>query len=216
MRVKDRIKNEVETIVTKGHQVEQEVIIFIRDDYTETLNDLQVDIKIERELTLEYLEGVEEGLLSVGHESGKLVNRVAETLIEVSRDIGARSVEAAQKAALEARSALDRAQGSMEVLVQKSEEQMQAAYARFIEAEAAGKALLNGVGEGIKDYVDREKTVLTDSVGQALNNTAESVKELIFNLSQSTEAKSRELIEHSKGKVSDWLREMADKVKPQV
>jgi len=220
MSVKDRIKNEVETIVAKGHQVEQKVIIFIRDDYTETLNDLQVDMKIERELTLEYLEGVEEGLLPVGHESGKLMNRVAETLIEVSRDLGTKSVETAQRAALEARStlnsAMDRAQGSMEVLVQKAEEQMQAAYERFIEAEAAGKARLNGVGEGIKAYVDREKTVLTDSVGQALNDTAESVKELVLNLSQSTEEKSRELIEHSKGKVSDWLREMADKIKPQV
>lgn len=216
MSIKNRIKTEVETIVAKGYQVEHEIIVFVKNDFTDTLNDLQVDIKIERELTLEYLEGVEEGLLSVGHESEKLMNRVAETLIEVSRDLGARSVEEAQKAALEARSVLDRAQGSMEVIVQKSEEQMQAAYACFIEAEESGKAMLNGVGEGIKAYVDREKTVLTDSVRQALNSTAESTKELVLSLSQSTETKSRELIELSTGKISDWLRKMADKIKPET
>ena len=214
MSIKDRIKNEVEKIVAKGHQVEQEVIIFIRDDYTETLNDLEVDIKIERELTLEYLEGVEEGLVSVGHESGKLMSRVADTLVEVSRDFGTRSVEAAQKAALEARSALEKAQDTMGSLVQKSEEQMRAAYVHFVEAEKDAKARLNGVGEGIKAYVNREKTVFSESVIQALNDTAESAKDLVLNLSQLTEAKSRELIEYSKDKVSDWLREMADKIKP--
>ena len=218
MSIKERIKNEVESIVDKGSQVEHEVIVFIRHDYANTLNDLQVDMKIERELTLEYLEGVEEGLASAGHESGRLISRVAETLMDVSRDLGNKSVEAAEKVALETRNALNTAlestQGSMDSFVQKAEAQMQEAYARLIEAGEAGKARLTEVGEGIKAYVDRDKTDLTDSVKQSLNSSAASAREFVQQLSQSTEAKSRELIELSRDKVSDWLKELADKIKP--
>ncbi len=218
MSIKERVKNEVEIIVAKGHQVEHEVIVFIRQDYAETLNDLQVDMKIERELTLEYLEGVEEGLASAGHESGRLISKVAETLMEVSRDLGNKSVAAAEKAALETRNALNAAlentQGSMDSFVQKAEARMREAYARLIEVGEAGKARLTEVGEGIKAYVDRDKTEFADSVRQSLNNSAESAREFVQQLSQSTEAKSRELIELSRDKVSDWLKEMAEKIKP--
>ena len=218
MSIKERIKNEVEIIVAKGHHVEQEVIVFIRHDYANTLNDLQVDMEIERELTLEYLEGVEEGLGSIGHESGRLISQVAETLLDVSRNLGNKSVEAAEKVALEARNALntalESAQGSMDSLVQKAEVQMQEAYARLIDAGEAGKARLTEVGEGIKAYVDRDKTDLADSVKQSLNSSAESAREFVQQLSQSTEAKSRELIELSRDKVSGWLKEIAEKIKP--
>ena len=218
MSIKERIKNEVESIVDKGSQVEHEVIVFIRHDYANTLNDLQVDMKIERELTLEYLEGVEEGLVSVGHESGRLLSQVAETLLDVSRELGNKSVEAAEKVALEARyalnTALESAQGSMDNLVQKAEAQMQEAYASLIDAGEAGKARLTEVGEGIKAYVDRDKTDFADSVKQSLNSSAASAREFVQQLSQSTEAKSRELIELSRDKVSDWLKEIAEKIKP--
>ena len=62
MSIKERVKSDVEKIIAKGHQVEDELIAFVKKDYAETLDDVGKGMDTVKETTLEYLEGVEEGL----------------------------------------------------------------------------------------------------------------------------------------------------------
>jgi len=208
----------VEKIIAKGHQVEDELIAFDKKDYAETLDDVGKGMDTVKETTLEYLEGVEEGLKAAGHESGKLVSKAAEAIVEVSRDLGNKSVDAAGKIAVEAKSALntalEKAKGSINSVEENTKNQIKDAYARLNEVSEAGKARLEGVGEGIKAYAVRKKGDLSDSARQALNRSADSSKELVRKLAGSTEAQSKELLSHSLEKVSGWLGKLADKVKP--
>ena len=220
MSIKERVKSDVEKIVAKGHQVDQEVISFIKEDYTKTLDNVGKGMDTIKESTLAYLEGVEEGLKAAGHESGKLVNKTAEVLVEVSGNLGNNGVDAAGKIAVEARAALntalEKAKGSINSVEEKTKEQMKDALAHLNKAGEIGKARLEGVGEGIKAYAVLKKNDLSDSARQALNRSADSSKELIRKLAGSTKAQSKELLRHSLEKVSGWLGKLADKVKPKA
>ncbi len=220
MSIKERVKSDVEKIVAKGHQVEDEIIAFVKRDYAKTLDDVGKGMDTVKETTLEYLEGVEEGLKAAGHESGKLVSKVAEGLVEVSRDLGDRGVDEAGKIAMEAKAALnaalEKAKGSIDSVEEKTKKQMKDAHARLNEVGEAGKARLEGVGEGIKAYAAQKKSDLIDSARQALSKSADSSKELVHKLARSTEAQSKELLSHSLEKVSGWLGKLADKVKPKA
>jgi len=218
MSIKERVKSDVEKILAKGHQLDQEVISFVKEDYAKTLDDVGKGMDTVKEATLEYLEGVEEGLKAAGHESAKLVSKVAEALVEVSGDLGDRGVDAAKKIAVEARAALNTAlkksKGSINNIDEKTKEQIKDAHARLNEVGEAGKSRLKGAGEGINAYLGRKKGDLSDSARQALNKSVDSSKELVHKLARSTEAQSKELLSHSLDKVSDWLGKLADKVKP--
>ncbi len=218
MNIKSRIKSDVEKIVSKGHQVDQQVISFIKKDYGKTLDDVGKGMDAVKETTLEYLEGVEEGLKATGHESGKLVIKAAEAIVEVSRDLGDRGVNAARKIAVEAKAALntalEKAKGSIDDVEEKTKKQIKNAHARLNEVDESGKARLEGVGEGIKAYTVRKKNDLSDSARQSLNRSADNSKELVRKLARSTETHSKELLSHSFEKVSGWLRKLAYKVKP--
>ena len=220
MSIKERVKSDVEKIVAKGHQVDQEVISFVKEDYAKTLDDVGKGMDTVKEATLEYLEGVEEGLKAVGHESSKLVSKAAEALVEVSRDLGDKGVDAAKKIAVEARAALntalEKSKGSIDSVDEKTKKQMKDAYARLNEVGEAGKARLKGVGEGINAYLVRKKGDLSNSARQTLNRSADRSKELVRKLAGSTEAHSNELLSHSLEKVSGWLGKLADKVKPKA
>ena len=220
MSIKERVKSDVEKIVSKGHQVEDELIIFIKRDYAKTLDDVGEGMDTVKETTLEYLEGVEEGLKTTGHESSKLVSKAAEALVEVSRNLGDRGIDAAKKIAVEARATLntglEKSKGSIDSVDEKTKKQMKDAYARLNEVGEAGKVRLKGVGEGIKAYLVRKKGDLSDSARQALSRSADRSKELVRKLAGSTEAHSNELLSHSLEKVSGWLGKLADKVKPKA
>ena len=220
MSIKERVKSDVEKIVAKGHQIDDELIAFIKKDYAKTLDDVGKGMDTVKETTLEYLEGVEEGLKTAGHESGKLVSKTAEAIVEVSRDLGDKGVDAAGKIAAEARvvlnSALEKAKGSIDSVEKKTKQQIKDAHARLNEVGAAGKDRLEGVGEGIKAYAVRKKGDLSDSVIQALNKSADSSKKLVRKLAGSTEAHSKKLLSHSLEKVSGWLGKLADKIKPKA
>ena len=220
MSIKERVKSDVEKIVAKGHQVDQEVISFIKEDYTKTLDDVGKGMDTIKESTLAYLEGVEEGLKATGHESGKLVSKAAEVLVEVSGNLGNKGVDAAGKIAVEARAALntalEKAKGSIDNVEGKTKEQMKDALAHLNKAGEIGKARLEGVGEGIKAYAVLKKNDLSDSARQVLNRSADSSKELVRKLNKSIKAHSKELLSHSLEKVSGWLGKLADKVKPKA
>ena len=220
MDIKGRIKSDVEKIVAKGRQIDDELIAFIKKDYAKTLDDVGKGMDTVKETTLEYLEGVEEGLKAAGHESGKLVSKAAEALVEVSGNLGNKGVDTAGKIAVEARAdlnaALEKAKGSIDSVGEKTKEQMKDALAHLNKAGEIGKARLEGVGEGIKAYAVRKKNDLSDSTRQALNRSADSSKELVRKLAGSTEAQSKGLLSHSLEKVSGWLGRLADKVKPKA
>jgi len=218
MSIKERVKSDVEKIVAKGHQVEDELIVFVKRDYAKTLDDVGEGMDTVKETTLEYLEGVEEGLKTTGHKSSNLVSKAAEALVEVSRNLGDRGVDAAKKISVKAKvalnTALEKSKGSIDGVEEKTKKQMKDAHDRLNEVGEAGKARLKGVGEGIKAYAVLKKNDLSDSARQALNRSADSSKELIRKLAGSTEAQSKELLRHSLEKVSGWLGRLADKVKP--
>ena len=220
MSIKERVKRDVEKIVAKGHQVEDELIVFIKKDYAKTLDDVGQGMDTVKETTLAYLEGVEEGLKAAGHESGKLVSKAAEALVEVSRDLGNKSVDTAKKIAVKAKAALntalEKAKGSIDSVEEKTKRQMKDAHASLNEVGEVGKARLEGVGEGIKAYAVRKKGDLSDSARQALNRSADRSEELVRKLAKSTEAESKELLSHSLEKISGWLGKLADKVKPKA
>ena len=220
MSIKERVKSSVEKIVAKGHKIDDEFIAFIKKDYAKTLDNVGQGMDKVKETTMEYLEGVEEGLKAAGHKSGKLVSNAAEAIVEVSRDLGDRSVEAAGKIAVRAKTALntalEKSKGSIDSVEEKTKKQMKEAHARIDEAGVAGKARLEGVGEGIKAYAVRKKGDLSDSARQALNRSADSSKELVHKLARSTETHSKELLSHSLDKVAGWLGKLADKVKPKA
>ena len=216
MSIKERVKSDVEKIVAKGHQVEGELIVFFKKDYAKTLDHVGQGMDTVKETTLEYLEGVEEGLKAAGHESGKLVSKAAEAIVEVSKDLGEKGVDVAGKIAAEARAvlniALEKAKGSIDSVEEKTKKQMKDAHVHLNEVGEAGKARLEGVGEGIKAYAVRKKGDLSDSARQALNRSVDNSKELVRKLAGSTEEHSKKLLSHSLEKVSGWLRKLADKV----
>lgn len=218
MSIKERVKSDVEKIIAKEHQVEDELIAFVKRDYAETLDDVGKGMDTVKETTLEYLEGVEEGLKAAGHKSGKLVSKAAEAIVEVSSDLGDKGVDAAGKIAVEAKTALntalEKAKGSIDNVEEKTKNQIKDAHACLNEVGEAGKARLEGVGEGIKAYAVRKKGDLSDSARQALSGSVDRSKELVRKLAGSTEAQSKELLSHSLEKVSGWLGKLADKVKP--
>ena len=218
MSIKERVKSDVEKIIAKEHQVEDELIAFVKRDYAETLDDVGKGMDTVKETTLEYLEGVEEGLKAAGHKSGKLVSKAAEAIVEVSSDLGDKGVDAAGKIAVEAKTALntalEKAKGSIDKVEENTKNQIKNAHARLNEVGEAGKARLEGVGEGIKAYAVRKKGDLSDSARQALSGSVDRSKELVRKLAGSTEAQSKELLSHSLEKVSGWLGKLADKVKP--
>ena len=220
MSIKERVKSDVEKIVAKGHQVEDELLVFVKRDYAKTLDDVGQGMDTVKETTLEYLEGVEEGLKAAGHESGKLAGKAAEALVEVSRDLGDKSVDAAGIIAVEAKAALntalEKAKGSIDSVEEKTKTQMKDALADLNKAGEIGKARLEGVGEGIKAYAVRKKGGLSDSARQALNRSADRSKELLRKMARSTEAHNKELLSHSLEKVSGWLGKLADKFKPKA
>jgi|GEM_PF-2007873 len=219
MGIKERVKNNMEKIVVKGHQVDQEVISFVKEDYAKTLDDLGKGTDTIKETTLEYLEGVEEGLKAAGHKSGELVSKAAEALVEVSRDLDDRGVDTAKKIALEAgnvlNTALEKSKGSMDSVAEKTKEQMKNAYARLNEVGEAGKSRLKGVGEGIKAYAELKKGGLKDETRASLHKTADRSKVLIEGLARSTEEHSKALLSHSSKKGAEWLNKLADKIKPE-
>ena len=220
MSIKERVKSDVEKIVAKGHQVEGELIVFFKKDYAKTLDHVGQGMDTVKETTLEYLEGVEEGLKAAGHESGKLVSKAAEAIVEVSRDLGNKSVDAAGKIAVEAKAALnvalEKAKGSIDNVGEKTKKQMKDAHVRLNEVGETGKARLKGVGEGIKAYAAQKKNDLSDSARQALSRSADNSKELVGKMTRSTEAHSKELLSHSLEKVAGWLGKLADKVRPKA
>ena len=220
MSIKERLKSDVGKIVSKGYQVDQEVISFVKKDYAKTLDDVGKGMDTVKETTLEYLEGVEEGLKVAGHESSKLMSKAAEAIVEVSRNLGDKSVDAAGKIAVEARaalnSALEKSKGAIAGVEEKTKENLKDALAHLNKAGEIGKARLEGVGEGIEIYIVLKKNDLNDLAKQALNRSADSSKELVRKLAGSTEAQNKELLSHSLEKVSDWLGKLADKIKPKV
>jgi len=217
MSIKERIKSDVEKIVAKGHQVEDELIAFIKKDYAKNLDDVGQGMDTIKETTLGYLEGVEEGVKAAGHESGKLVSKVAEALVEVSRDLGDKGMDAAGKIAVEGmatlKTALKKSKGSINSVEEKTKENLKDSLAHLNKAGEIGKTRLEGVGEGIKAYAVRKKGDLSDSARQVLNRSADKSKELVCKMARSTEAHSKELLSHSLEKVSGWLGKLAAKVK---
>ena len=217
MSIKERVKSDVEKIVAKGHQIDQQVISFIKEDYAKTLDDVGQGMDTVSQPTWQYREGVEEGLKAAGHKSGELVSRAAEVLVEASGNLGNNGVDAAKKVALEARAvlntALEKSKGSMDSVVEKTKEQMKNAYARLNEVGETGKSRLKRVGEGIKAYAELKKGGLKDETRASLHKTADRSKVLIEGLARSTEEHSKALLSHSSKKAAEWLNKLADKVK---
>jgi len=218
MGIKDRVKSEVQKIIARGHQVEQEVIAFVRDDYKKTLDDVGKGMNTVRETTSEYLSGVEEGLNAAGHKSEELLQKTAHALVDVARELCNKSLEAAQKNAHDAKSslnaALEKVQGPIDNVDEKIKKRMQDAHSRLTKTSEAGKTRLKAVGDGIDAYAGKKKDELSDSANAALHKAADRSMDLVQKLAKSTEEQNKKLLSHSLDTVAGWLAKLADKVKP--
>lgn len=218
MSIKERVRAEVEKIVARGHQINTEVIAFVKEDYEKTLDDVGKGMETIGDATREYLDGVEEGLKAAGHEAEKLVHKSAEALVDVSRQLGDRGMEAARRSAIKAKAslneALDKTKGSMDNVEDRIRNRMTDAYGAFREVSDKGQERLEAVGRGIKAYADRKKTELNSDAKAALHKTTDRSRVLAQELAASTEKHSKELLSHSLKKTADWLAKLADKIKP--
>ena len=214
---REYVKERVRRIASKGHAVNEEVIKFIKQDYETTLADVGKGIETTRETTREYLEGVEEGLKAVGHETRHIVSKSAEALVGINKKLGEKSIAAAQKTTRDAKTSLDHAlnksKGSVEDAKDSVRNKMIDTYGNFLNSNERGKERLKAVGDGIRDYARKKKAGLDKSTHDSLRKTADKSNDLAAKFSSSAEEYSKKFLSHRRENVAEWLAKLADKIK---
>ncbi|NIA20361.1 MAG: hypothetical protein GWP07_08040 [Xanthomonadaceae bacterium] len=120
---------------------------------------------------------MQDGLKAAGHKTGDIVAKSVAAIVDVTRDITTKSLDAARSSADDAKALLDKAVDKsfdgMDKLEVKTKAGMEKAHATLQKKTAAEKLKLHEVGEGIKARAESKTQEMSDATRSALHNGAE-------------------------------------------
>ncbi len=183
-----------------------------------------------KEITKDTLDGVYDGVSDVKNISRKntdkltekyveiegIVKEAAEAMVIVAIQEGenalSMSKESAEKAKVLFNNASTEASHSIDKIEDKVKEQMEAALKNLSESKKEVRNKLESIGDALKDYTYEKKNRTSETISNALHKTAEKSKDAAIDLMSIAKSYSKQLTNHSLSKVSDWLKNISNKV----
>ena len=230
MTTKEKIRKGVAQIATESQDVMNDIITFVADEFKKSIEHKNQTAETIKEITKETLDGIYEGLSDVKNESQENADRLAEKYVEIG-DVLKKSAdamvdvaklegenalmvskEAAEKAKGLFEEASNKAQHSVENIEDKVKEQMETALKNLNETKKEVKNKLEAIGDALKDYAYEKKNKTSQAISGALHKTADKSKDVAIDLMNLAKSHSKKLTSHSLSKVSDWLKNLSNKV----
>ncbi len=230
MTTKEKIRAEVAKIATESQDIKNDIITFVGDEFKKSIELKNQTSETIKEITKDTLDGIYEGineaknkgqqyvvrLTEKGDEIEDVMKKSAEAMVNVAKQEGenalAVSKQAAEKAKVLFNDASDKAKHSIENIEDKAKEQMEAKLKDLNETKKEAKSKLDAIGDALKDYVIEKKDETSEAISNTLHNTADKSKKAATDLVNLAKSHSKRLTSHSLSKVSDWLKNLSNKV----
>ena len=230
MTTKEKIITGVTKIAEVSQDVKNDIISFVEDEFKKSIQIKNQTSDTIKEVTKDTLDGVFEGISNAKNKSRELADKLLEKGVEVE-DMMQRSAEAivntakqegedalsaskevAEKAKAKFEEASNKVHHSIDNIEDKAKEQMEDALTDLEENKKEAKNKLEAIGDALKDYAHEKKHKLSNTISSALHKTADKSKEAANDLVYLAKNYSKKLTSHSLSKVSDWLKNLSNKV----
>ena len=107
MSYKEQMKEKVETIVAKGHDVNNQIVAMVKNDFKQIITDCKNSGTSLKSATYETLDGIEEGLKASGYETKKILKESTDAMVEATKESANATIEKSRKVAQKSKDALD-------------------------------------------------------------------------------------------------------------
>ncbi len=220
MTIREKITQEISRIVKEGKEIDENIIRFVKEDFSQIKDDLEKMGKPLKQATYDTLESVEAGLKAVEHKAEDILSRSANAVVDVTRDATTKSVTVARTYAERAKTSLnkvvEKSFDGVDNIEAKTREEMENAYTILHEKTMSEKARLHEVSEGIKAYAESKAQELSDAKRKALHISAEKAKDELEAWVRASEEYSKKLLDHSQTQISEWLDKLKNKIHKKI
>jgi gas vesicle protein len=230
MTTKEKIRNGVAKIATESQDIKNDIITFVGDEFKKSIEIKNQTSETIKEITKDTLDGIYEGISDVKNKSQENVDRLikrggeiegvmkesAEAMVNVAKQEGENALAVSKEAAKKAKELFDnasnKAKHSIDNIEDKVKEQMEVTLSDLNETKKEAKSKLEAIGDALKDYAIEKKNKTSEAISNALHKTADKSKETATDLMNLAKSHSKRLTSHSLSKVSDWLKNLSNKV----
>ena len=230
MKTKEKIRNGVVKIATESQDIKSDIITFVGDEFKKSIEIKNQTSETIKEITKDTLDGIYEGISDVKNKSQENVDRLikrgveiegvmkesAEAMVNVAKQEGKNALAVSKEAAKKAKELFDnasnKAKHSIDNIEDKVKEQMEVTLSDLNETKKEAKSKLEAIGDALKDYAIEKKNKTSEAISNALHKTADKSKEAATDLMNLAKSHSKRLTSHSLSKVSDWLKNLSNKV----
>jgi len=230
MTTKEKIKSGVAKIVTESQDIKSDIITFVGDEFKKSIEIKNQTSETTKEITKETLDGIYEGISEVKDKGQQYADRLteegvkmedvmkksAEAMVNIAKQKGENALDVSKQAAEKAKELFDNAsnkvQHSLDNIENEAKEQMEVTLKDLNKTKKEEKSKLEAIADALKDYVIEKKDETSETISNALHKTADKSKEAAADLMNLAKSHSKKLTSHSLSKVSDWLKELSNKV----
>ncbi len=230
MTTKEKIKKGIVKIATESQDIKNDIITFVGDEFEKSISLKNQTAETIKEITKDTLDGVYEGLNEAKDKGQQYTDRLtekdveievvmkksSEAMVNVAKKKGENALAVSKQSAEKAKEffndAVDRAKYSIDNIEDKAKEQMGDALKNLNETKKETKNKLDAIGDALKDYATEKKDETSEAISNALHKTADKSKEAVTDLMNLAKTYSKKLTSHSLSKVSDWLKNLSNKV----
>ncbi|GEM_PF-5157829 len=206
MSVKEKVKKQIGLIIAEGIQKDVEIINFVREFYRKALEDSIKSEASVKDTAYDLLSGVEDGLRDGGYDIGVIIQKSADTIIEVTYN---RSKEEIGRIGESIESAVDKS-------AEYTEMNLHRIYTSIDNRIWGEKILFYNICEAIEDYADKKTSRLNEStkfslyeiVGrgrkyvQSIDGLANALKRKLLQSIDAIKERAKSVVEESASKIS--------------
>jgi len=230
MTTKEKIKKGIIKIATESQDIKSDIITFVGDEFKKSIELKNQTSETIKEITKDTLDGVYEGISEVKKKGQQCADRLkekdvemedvlkksAETMINVAKKEGENALATSKQVAEKTKGFFDnasnKAKHSIDNIEDKAKEQMGDALKNLNETKKEAKSKLDAISDALKNYAIEKKDKTSMDISNALHKTADKSKDAATDLMNLAKSHSKKLTSHSLSKVSDWLKNLSNKV----
>ena len=230
MTTKEKIKKGVAKIAAESQDVKNDIITFVGDEFKKSVKLKNRTSETIKEITKDTLDGIYEGILEAknktqevadkltekGVEIESVMKKSAEAMVNIAKQEGENALvvskEAAEKAKEFFEEASKKAKHSIDEIDNKAKEKMEVTLKGLNDTKKEAKGILEAIADALKDYANKKKNKTSGAISIALHKTADKSKEAASDLMSLAKRHSKKLTSHSLSKVSDWLKNLSNKI----
>lgn len=230
MTTKEKIRNGIAKIAKESQYPKTDIVEFVGDEFRKSITKEDKKQDTIKKITKETLDGINEGIRDVqnngkkyadkligkGVEIREVLTKSAEAMINAAKAEGeealAINMKAAEKVQDYFEKELIKVNYSLDIITDKAKEQMEIALINLNKTKEEVRSMFESISHTFKHYPNDNKKDTSNPISDTLQETANKSNDTLADLMNIALNHSKRITHHSLSKVSEWLKNLSNKI----